>query len=1166
MTCGDLNVFYVLIPEYAFPSSFTNEERKFIHNVAHKYNLVTKSRNVGRERQLVAYKRTAAVVSRDSTFDLQPTSRQMVMSLLNQNPVTEKERRELQNNERLDKNRIHGQGHNFPGQSAELACTTGRLMKVIPQIPPALDLSKVSPHVIQTRENLPIWPLRQQVLSAISSNQVTLISGETGCGKTTQIPQFILEYASETQQPCRILVAEPRRLAALSVADRVAYERGEGLGQLVGYQIRLESKVSPRTLLTFCTNGVLLRTLMGGDSSLHTVTHVIVDEVHERDRFSDLLLAVLRDVLPRLPQLTLILMSATFDTQRFSDYFDRCPILTIPGRLYDVRSLFLEDILRITKFKEKDMQSYTRDHQVWKKRESQKLMHWCQETQPEPLLTDEADVPLPVREFDYGDKADAYKELDELLKQAWSVGDKSCFEDLLSLYINEELDVDYRHPETGVTPLIVSAARGMIDFVESFLGLGADVSIRTKLNDFDAILWAQYFKHTEIADLISSYVHTSRAERDREADEVAKAQVLSDEDKELLEAYHRTFNDDVIDLDLILTLVKHICLNGRDEPPGAILVFLPGYDEIVTLKHMVVQSFESYGFNEFVLFTLHSQMQNDDHRRVFQPAPPGKRKIILATNIAETSVTIEDVVYVIDSGKVKEKSYDASTGVLELKAVRISQANAVQRRGRAGRCRPGICYHLYSRFRYDNLSQFQVPEIVRMPAHELCLQVKLLAPNKQLTDFVSRLPDPPAASSIKSSVALLKAIDAFDSSENLTELGLLLLDLPIEPHLGKVVLHAVVMKCLDPVLTIVCALTYRDPFLMPADQFHKKEAQNAKQKLSCNSLSDHMTVLRAFQGWQKAKCENFEQRFCRTNFVSSSTMEMIFGIRTQLLGQLRASGFVRARGQSDIRDLNTNSENWAVVKAVLCAGYFPNVLRVDPQRGQLMSRNSSRISFHPSSVLAAFTGRGKKKTPEFPSEWFIYDELCRSGARSLARCCTIISPVTMALLAGPVRLPADAWQLASNEGALSASEDEADDLGPATLKIDDWINFRLTHEVGNLIWQLRQKWHSLFLRRISSPGRQLSNADALVIKTIADVLNLEEQSIGIPQPVGVGQRPAPMSSTFCSPVINNNNPFDVLYGNRAFGPGRQPHQPGSSSSGPRSGVVRSPRSQTYKRY
>lgn len=1082
----------------------------------------------------------------------------MIMSLLRQNPVTEKERRELQVGERFDKNRIHGQGHyhSAHNQGADLSCTTGRLTTVIPQIPPHMDGNRIPEAIKQIREQLPIRSYRDEILNAISKNQVVMISGETGCGKTTQVPQYILELGTEIQQPCRILVAEPRRLAALSVSDRVSQERGETLGQLVGYQIRLESKVSPRTLLTFCTNGVLLRTLMGGDAALQTVTHVIIDEVHERDRFSDLLLAVMRDMLPRIPNLRLILMSATLDTQRFADYFGGCPIISIPGRLFKVEYYFLEDILRLTKYKDKEIQSYTRDYHTWKEKETANLLAWS-EGSPATVKKEEADVVIPA--INYEEKKQSYEEANELLRSAWSTGEKSFFEDLLSLYINEELDVDYQHPDTGVTALIVSSARGMIDFVEAFLSLGADVTIRTKLNDFDALYWAKFYQNSEIEDLISSYASSSRQEREQEADDVAKAKVLSEEDKELLEAYHRTFNDDVVDLDLILTLIKHICLTVEDDPRGAILVFLPGYEEIVTLKHMIVQSFESYGFVDFVLFTLHSQMQNDDHRQVFRVAPAGQRKIVLSTNIAETSVTIEDVVFVIDSGKVKEKSYDAITGMVELKAERISQANAIQRRGRAGRCTPGLCYHLFSRFRFENLAQFQVPEIVRMPAHELCLQVKLLAPNRPLVDFVSRLPDPPSDASVRTSVALLKAIDALDPSENLTELGLLLLDLPIEPHLGKVVLHAVVMKCLDPVLTIVCSLTYRDPFVMPFNPFQKKEAHNAKVKLSCNSLSDHMSLLRAFQGWQKAKSDGYANKFCQTNFISPSSMEMIFGIRTQLLGQLRASGFVRARGPSDIRDLNTNSENWAVVKAVLCAGYFPNVLRQEPLSGVMMSRKDPRVAFHPSSVLSSSEPGPRKKIQLFPSEWFIYDELCRSGRRSLARCCTIISSVTLSLMAGPLRLPADA--VTSNEGTQSASESETDDLGPISFKIDDWITFRLKHNVGELMWQLRQKWHSLFLRRISFPGRQMTDSDALVIKTIADVLHLEEQAIAIPQQVGVGQRPQPMATTFCSPVFNNAPVFNLYQGNCYTAKGHPGIRMQPLSGGPRSSVNRSPRSQ-----
>merc|ERR1712183_219892 len=155
------------------------------------------------------------------------------------------------------------------------------------------------------RKLLPIWPYRTAILQGILQNQVTVITGETGCGKTSQVPQFILEDASEAHFPCRIICTNPRRLAAVAMAERVANERGEKVGQTVGFQIRLESRVSPKTLLTFCTNGVLLRTLMGSGHnnpclgsfnqsentcSLSSVTHIIIDEVHERDRFSDFLL------------------------------------------------------------------------------------------------------------------------------------------------------------------------------------------------------------------------------------------------------------------------------------------------------------------------------------------------------------------------------------------------------------------------------------------------------------------------------------------------------------------------------------------------------------------------------------------------------------------------------------------------------------------------------------------------------------------------------------------------------------------------------------------------------------------------------------------------------------------------------------------------------------
>lgn len=210
-----------------------------------------------------------------------------------------------------------------------------------------------------------------------------------------------------------------------------------------------------------------------------------------------------------------------------------------------------------------------------------------------------------------------------------------------------------------------------------------------------------------------------------------------------------------MDTNLILTIIRYIFNSSHESPKGAILIFLPGYDEIVTLRELIINDFSELDASKYVLFTLHSQMQSGDQKRVFRRVPPDVRKIILSTNLAETSITIDDVVFVIDCGKVKEKSFD-NLGVSMLKSVWISQASAIQRRGRAGRCRPGVCYHLYSSYRYKHMQKYQVPEILRMPIHELCLQIKLLSPNTSIGEFLSRAPDPPSPLALKNSINLLK--------------------------------------------------------------------------------------------------------------------------------------------------------------------------------------------------------------------------------------------------------------------------------------------------------------------------------------------------------------------------------------------------------------------------
>ncbi|EDL09994.1 mCG11938 [Mus musculus] len=807
--------------------------------------------------------------------------------------------------------------------------TSGRLNNGIPQVPVKRGESEFD----SFRQSLPVFEKQEEIVKIIKENKVVLIVGETGSGKTTQIPQFLLDDCFKNGIPCRIFCTQPRRLAAIAVAERVAAERRERIGQTIGYQIRLESRVSPKTLLTFCTNGVLLRTLMAGDSTLSTVTHVIVDEVHERDRFSDFLLTKLRDLLQKHPTLKLILSSAALDVNLFIRYFGSCPVIN-----------------------------------------------------------------------------------------------------------------------------------------------GND---------------------------------------------------LSAEDRELLKAYHHSFDDEKVDLDLIMHLLYNIC---HSCDAGAILIFLPGYDEIVGLRDRILFDDKRFADNthRYQVFMLHSNMQTSDQKKVLKNPPAGVRKIILSTNIAETSITVNDVVFVIDSGKVKEqKSFDALNFVTMLKMVWISKASAIQRKGRAGRCRPGICFRLFSRLRFQNMLEFQTPELLRMPLQELCLHTKLLAPvNCTIADFLMKAPEPPPALIVRNAVQMLKTIDAMDAWEDLTELGYHLADLPVEPHLGKMVLCAVVLKCLDPILTIACTLAYRDPFVLPTQASQKRAAMLCRKRFTAGTFSDHMALLRAFQAWQKARSDGWERAFCEKNFLSQATMEIIIGMRTQLLGQLRASGFVRARGGGDIRDVNTNSENWAVVKAALVAGMYPNLVHVDRENVILTGPKEKKVRFHPTSVLSQ--PQYKKIPPAngqaaaiqaLPTDWLIYDEMTRAHRIANIRCCSAVTPVTVLVFCGPARLASNALQEPSSFRADGIPNDSSDSemedrttANLAALKLDEWLNFKLEPEAASLLLQLRQKWHSLFLRRMRAPSKPWSQVDEATIRAIIAVLSTEEQSAGLQQPSGIGQRPRPMSS------------------------------------------------------
>ncbi|XP_009467463.1 PREDICTED: probable ATP-dependent RNA helicase YTHDC2 isoform X2 [Nipponia nippon] len=1127
-----------------FPSSFTSTERAFVHRLCQSLGLISKSKGKGANRYLTVRKKDGSELTRAvMTCCLAPSTKHAVRSLIQRFPVTNKERTEL-----LPKTE-RGSVCAVESENREVNKTSGRLNNGIPQVPVKRGESEFD----SFRQSLPVFEKQEEIVKIIKDNKVVLIVGETGSGKTTQVCFFneikkITVFIQNYCQFCNIYVIRDFFMLVLRLLFSYIVERTFKWRKNLKYLYELFNRVSPKTLLTFCTNGILLRTLMAGDSTLSTVTHIIVDEVHERDRFSDFLLIKLRDVLQNQTNLKLIISSAALDANLFIRYFGSCPVIHIQGRPFEVKEMFLEDILRSTGYTNKEMVKYKKEKQREEKQQST-LTEWCSARENNSKLDAQRQrsVPSATEEYnlldDGGDtvfnqltEKDAnclepwlIKEMDSCLSDIWLHKDIDSFAQVFHLILTENVSVDYRHSETSATALMIASGRGFLSQVEQLISMGASIHCKSS-NGWMALDWAKRFGQTEVVDLLESY---SASVEFGNLDESSLVQTsgsdLSAEDRELLKAYHHSFDDEKVDLDLIMHLLYNIC---HSCDAGAILIFLPGYDEIVSLRDRILFDDKRFADNahRYQVFMLHSNMQTLDQKKVLKSPPSGVRKIILSTNIAETSITVNDVVFVIDSGKMKEKSFDALSCVTMLKMVWISKASAIQRKGRAGRCQPGVCFRLFSRLRFQNMLEFQTPELLRMPLQELCLHTKLLAPiNCSIVDFLMKAPDPPPALIVRNAVQMLKVsrgIHLDGNWEDLTELGYHLTELPVEPHLGKMVLCAVVLKCLDPILTIACTLAYRDPFVLPTLASQKRAAMLCRKRFTAGTFSDHMALLRAFQAWQKARSDGWERPFCERYFLSQATMEIIVGMRTQLLGQLRASGFVRARGGADIRDVNTNSENWAVVKAALVAGMYPNLVHVDRESLVLTGPKEKKVRFHPTSVLSQ--PQYKKIPPAngqaaaiqaLPTDWLIYDDMTRAHRIANIRCCSVVTPVTVSLFCGPARLPSNALQEPSSFRGDGVSNDNSDSemedkttANLAFLKLDEWLHLKLDPEAAGLLLQLRQKWHSLFLRRMRAPSKPWSQVDETTVRAIVAVLSTEEQSAGLQQPSGIGQRPRPLTS------------------------------------------------------
>ncbi|CAN1169579.1 DExH-box ATP-dependent RNA helicase DExH7, chloroplastic [Linum perenne] len=759
--------------------------------------------------------------------------------------------------------------------------------------------------ISKARGTLPIAGLKSEILQVLKENDVVVVCGETGSGKTTQVPQFVLDDMVESGcgGHCNIICTQPRRIAAISVADRVAYERCESSpgadGSLVGYQVRLDSARNDGTKLLFCTTGILLRKLLA-DQNLTGISHVVVDEVHERS-----------------------LLSGLVDNHR-------------------------------------------------------------------------------------GKK--------NLVLSGW--GDDSV---LLEDIINPHF---------------------------------------------------------------SSGSYDSYSEQTRQN--------------------LRRLNEDVIDYDLLEDLVCHV---DETFDEGAILVFLPGVSEIYTLHDRLASLSRFSGPSSDWILPLHSSVASTEQKKVFMSPPENIRKIIIATNIAETSITIDDVVYVIDSGKHKENRYNPKKKLSSMVEDWISQANARQRRGRAGRVKPGVCLCLYTRHRFEKLMRpYQVPEMLRMPLVELCLQIKLLSLG-HIKPFLEKALEPPTEEAVTSAISLLYEVGALEGNEELTPLGHHLAKLPVDVLVGKIMLYGAIFGCLSPILSISAFLSYKSPFVYPKDE--KQAAERAKLALlnykvdstvdsvGNDGQSDHLVMMVAYRKWAKIMREKgvrAAEQFCKPFFLSSSVMYMIRDMRVQFgtlladIGlidpprnrQVLSHMFLWVDVRLQILSLDFgHSNHLTVFQAILCAGLYPNVVATEqglsaaalnnlkPSQSSASKGFSTwydgrrEVHIHPSSVNSS------SKTLQYPFAVFL-DKV--ETNRVFIRDTTIISPFSLLLFGGSINI--------QHQSGL--------------VTIDGWLKLAAPAQTAVLFKELRLTLHSLLRELIQKPEKSRI-VDNVVVKSMVHLLVEEDK-------------------------------------------------------------------------
>ncbi|KAJ4311008.1 putative ATP-dependent RNA helicase ucp12 [Fusarium piperis] len=772
--------------------------------------------------------------------------------------------------------------------------------------------------MLSKRQRLPAWQMREAIIGTVKSNHVTIISGETGSGKSTQSMQFVLDdlYAHGLGGCANMIVTQPRRISALGLADRVAEERCSRVGDEVGYAIRGESRRSKDTRITFVTTGVLLRRLQtsGGRvedvvASLADVSHVVIDEVHERSLDTDFLLNLIREVMKaKKDMLKLILMSATLDAATFKNYFASEGLsvgtVEIEGRTFPVDEFYLDDVIRMT---------------------------------------------------GYGtDKSD-----------------------------------------------------------DGFIGDEAMGKVIQKLG-------------------------------------------------------HR------INYSLLVDAVKAIDYElSYEKKTGGILIFLPGVGEI----NQACRALKA--LSSLHVLPLHASLETREQKRVFANPPPGKRKVVVATNVAETSITIDDILVVIDSGKVKETSFDVQNNMRKLEETWASRAACKQRRGRAGRVQEGQCYKLFTQNLEQQMPERPEPEIRRVPLEQLCLSVRAMG-MRDVAGFLGRSPTPPDATAIDGAMKLLQRMGALDGDE-LTAMGQQLAMLPADLRCGKLMVFGAIFGCLDDCVTIAAMLSTRSPFVSPQEK--RDEAKEARM-IFYSGDGDLLTDLHAFQEWDAMMQDRMPQRqvrsWCEEYFLNFQTLSDISNTKAQYYTALGEIGIVPpSEATSEAHGGGVGSDSPQLLRALVAAAFTPQIARIQYPDKKFASSMSGAVELDPEARLIKYFNQENGRVFVHPSSTLFGSQ----GFSGNAAYMTYFSLISTSKIFIRDLTPFNAYTLLLFSGPI-----ELDTLGRGLL-VDGWLRLRGWARIGVLLARLRGMVDELIAKKVENP--ELSVKDEEVITLVRRMIELD---------------------------------------------------------------------------